>query len=541
MKGRSPTFTQLPLDVVGSTRFGRYPKISQEQTFNMIISDGFLVPYAGHLQVATVAPQQDGRGIFTSVRLNSMVVVIGNMAYLVSPDIEVTTIGQLNTSTGTVYIDENLNGQIVICDQFFLYVYNYATPTTPALQVITPATLGFTPGYITMQNNRIVAAGKGTSNWNLSALGDATSWPGTAAFVGALQTKPDYVQAVQRFPGRGNLLYVMGTTVSEPWQDIGAALFPYQKNSSVNIDYGCLSPATIAYNENYIVWLATNEKSGPFIAYSTGGDIQRISTDGIDFKFTTLTNPSNSYGFLFRQDGHLIYQITFPDDALTYSYDFNTKKFFTITDENQNAHIAKRVAFFNNTYYFVSFVDGNIYEMSTKYSTYNGVEIPRIRICRNIRMPDASRFAVNNLTFTLESGTQQQIIESDDLMTESGEDILTDTLQTIMVNSPFNYYVAEPIMTDAGDNILTDNLTDLDANVLSDQPYIVPQSVGLSVSKDGGLNFGAVKIKDLPPQGNTRNRLIYWQLGAANDFVPMFQFWGLSRFVVTDGIASVYQ
>ena len=152
----------------------------------------------------------------------------------------------------------------------------------------------------------------------------------------------------------------MGSTVTEPWQDVGATLFPYQRNSSVNIDYGCLNPATIAFNENFVIWLAANEKSGPFIAYSTGGDINKISTDGIDFKFTQLKNPANSYGFLFRQDGHQIYQITFPDDNLTYIYDFNTKKFFTLCDENFNAHIAKRIAFLIDKYYFVSFVDGNL-------------------------------------------------------------------------------------------------------------------------------------------------------------------------------------
>ncbi len=55
MKGRSQTFTQMPLDIVGSTKFGRYPKISVEQTWNMIISDGFLVPFAGYLKVAELS------------------------------------------------------------------------------------------------------------------------------------------------------------------------------------------------------------------------------------------------------------------------------------------------------------------------------------------------------------------------------------------------------------------------------------------------------------------------------------------------------
>jgi hypothetical protein len=359
--------------------------------------------------------------------------------------------------------------------------------------------------------------------------------------VGSLQTKPDTVVAVQRFPGRGNLAYVFGKTIIEPWQDIGAPLFPYQKNSSVNIDYGCLNAATIAYNENMIAWLAANEKSGPFIAFSTGGDINKISTDGIDFKFSQLTNPSNSYGFFFRQDGHLIYQITFPDDNLTYIYDFNTKKFFSLCDQNQNFHIAKRVAFFNNAYYFVSFIDGNLYGYSTQYTTFDGYEIPRIRVCRNVRMPDASRFAINNLTFTLEQGTQPNVFEGSDLLAEDGSILMTESGEDLLVSSGFQVIIEEPLEDELGNDLLCEDGSDLLATVISDNPEPVPQTVALSVSKNGGESFGTYWRKELNSRGFYKNRLIFWNLGAANDFVPQLRFYGLGRFVVTDGILSVYQ
>jgi hypothetical protein len=297
------------------------------------------------------------------------------------------------------------------------------------------------------------------------------------------------------------------------WQDVGAALFPYQRNSTVNIDYGCLNPATIAYNDNIIVWLAGNEKSGPMIAYSTGGDIKKISTDGIDFKFSELTNPVNSFGFLFRQDGHLLYQITFPDDELTYVYDFNTQMFFTFTDEKMNAHIAQKVAFFNDNYYFVSSTDGNLYILGTNYTDYNGLEIPRIRICKNIRLPDASRFVVNNLTFTLEQGDQENFIINQYLLTESLEIIMTENDEPILI--------------------------DQDAD--SAFPYPVPQTVYLTISRDGGESFSNSYSQNLNPRGLRQNRLIYWRLGSANDFVPQFRFIGLGRFVATDGIVSIYQ
>lgn len=517
MKGRSPTFTQIPLNIVGSTVFGRYPKISVEQTYNMIISDNFLVPFAGHRLVTEIDSNGTGRAIFTSTNSNHMYAVINNGFYSISSNLEANFIHSISTFSGDVYIDENNANQIAICDRQNIYIYDYVAGTFDTVDLSGPD--GFIPGYISFQNERFIAAALGTSTWRLSALSNGNSWPNDTFHVGTFQTKPDTVTGAQRFPGRGNLLFVFGSTVTEAWQDAGLNLFPYLRNNNFNVDYGCLNPATIAYNDTIIVWLAANEKSGPVIMYSTGGDPQKISTDGIDFQLSRLTNPSDSFGFLFRQDGHLLYQLTFEDDNLTYLYDFNTKKFFTLCDKNMDAHIAKRVAFYNDKYYFVSTVDGNIYELSTDYSTYDGEEIPRIRVCRNIRLPDASRFSVNNLTFTIEQGTQDtnlypgfNVTTTYNLITEDEKQLITEDVKN---------YILDEFSTPF--------------------PYIIKQQVGLSVSKNGGQSFGSVWSKNLNEQGLFRNRLIYWNLGACNDFVPQFRFWGLSRFVCTDGIVSIFQ
>ncbi len=541
MKGRSPTFTQVPLDIVGSTKFGRYPKISVEQTFNMIISDNFLVPFAGHQQVANIADEAVGRGLFTSVRFNHMIAVISNNVYIISTNNSFTRIGTIATYIGDVYIDENDVHQVAICDQQNIYIYNYIDGTFKLAETTTGVPLDFIPGYISYQNGRFVAAAVGTATWRLSNVGDGLQFPNDSFHVGTFQTKPDEVVATQRFPGRGNTLFVMGKTVTEIWQDVGAQLFPYQRNASQNIDYGCINPATIAFNDNIIVWLAANEKSGPMIAYSTGGDIQKISTDGIDFRFTQLTNPSNSFGFLFRQDGHLLYQLTFPDDDLTYVYDFNTQKFFTLTNEYMAAHIAKKIAFFNDQYFFVSFTDGNVYEISTTFTTYDGVEIPRIRICKNVRLPDASRFVVNNLTFTIEEGDQQNVYVNLELLTEDGLPILTESGEEILVSQGVTVITYEPLQAQDETILLTESGEEILVASENIVPYAIPQTVALSISRDGGESYGSLWTQQLNPRGKRKNRLIYWQLGAANDFVPQFRFWGLSRFVATDGITSIYQ
>lgn len=478
----------MPLKIVGSTSFGRYPKISVEQTFNMIISDNWLVPYAGYKRVKELINSGVGRGIYSSPRLGRMIVVVDNNVYSFNNRLSYSIIGETNTFSGDVFISENNNDQIAICDRQTIYIYNWSTGA------FTDAMLDFTPGYVTYQDGYFIAPNldiaDNAATWRLSAVGDGLSWPDDSQHVGAIQTKGDYAQAAVRVPGKGNLLLVFGKTVAEPWYDVGAKLFPYQRSTSSNIDYGVANASTIAESEEMVAWVGSNEKSGPVIMYSTGTDINQISNDGINFRLAQLNNPSNAYGFFFKQDGHLFYQVTFPDprDNLTLTFDFNTQKIFTLTDENMAYHIAKRVAFFNNAYYFVSFNDGNLYELSSNYTDYDYgdgkvYEIPRIRTCPTLRLPDGSPFSVNSSTFILEQGTDPLNVSNTDY-----------------------------------------------------QPR-----VDMSMSKDGGESFGSDVSKPINRIGKRKNRMVWWAMGRCNEYTPQFRFVGLGRFVATDGITSIYQ
>lgn len=524
MKPSTEEMKPIPLDIVGSATFGRYPKISIQNTFNMIISDGWLVDYAGYKNVATISTGSQGRAIFTSERLGAMIAVYDNQVFVINDNFTKALVGTLTTFSGDVFIAENNIGQIAICDKTDIWVYNWVAHSfTKAVTANIPPgdDLDFTPGYVSFHDNRFVSVDITPGNpatWRLSSLSDGASWPNDEQHVGQIQTKPDYAVGVVPLPGRANQILVFGRTVCESWFDIGAQLFPYQRNTSVNFDYGCINPATIAYGDNIVAWLGANEKSSPTICYSTAGDVKQISTDGINFKLSNLVNPENSYAFFFRQDGHLIYQITFPSaqDNFSLIYDFNTEKFFTVCDEDMNCHIAKRVTFFNNNYYFVSFNDGNLYQLGTEFTSYDYgsghiKEIPRIRVCKNIRLPDSGYVAINCISFTIESGTdklhQESIIEY--LATEAAEVLTTeDGVYLELYDAQF--------------------------------PEYNPR-VDMTFSYDGGYAFGSSVSYPLNPIGRRKNRLTFWNIGTTNDGVPQFRFWGLGRFVATDGEVSVYR
>ncbi len=521
-----------PLGMIKGNHFGRYTKINDSQTYNFIISDGALVPYAGYKNVRTQSPAQIGRGIYSSSRGNIMLAVWGSLVFSIDANLNVIVRGSLTTGSGDVFMAENNNAEIAITDYVHIYVYNWNTKvfytstfsvSPSATEFTIPASLT-SPGYISFQNGRLLVVNSGTTNWYLSQPNSAASnspqsWQSTERTVGALQTKPDTIQACVPTPGGGNTLLVFGHNVIEQWQDVALAIFPYSRASTFNVDFGTLNASSIASLDQYIVWLAGNEQSGVTLMAHIGKETKSISTDGMDFKFANFTNPTNCTGFLYRQDGHVIYQFTFPDDNVSYIYDFNTGEFFTVTDENLNYHIARNLVFYNLKNYFVSLNGGNLYEMSSNYTDYdygNGVirEIPRIRICPPLRLPTQRYFVMLNAGFTIENGQPNTITtytnkgnEGLDLSTEGGDTITTE--DGVLIADEYNAGATYDFQ-------------------------LASESVDLSMSRDGGVTFGSAVRQNMNPVGKRKSRFIYQRLGQANDATPMFRFNGFGRFVVVD-------
>lgn len=399
----NPQKTTLPLNIVGGSAFGRYAKISTEQTFNMMISDNALVPYPGYKKKVALNGGV-GREIYGSTKYKHLIAVVDNNVFTIDPNFAVAKVGELETFSGQVYIAENANQQIGIADGLNLYTFNYGSNT------FTQASIDFLPGFLAYQDGYGIAASKNTNQWRLSAPNNFDSWPDDAPNVGALQSKVDNVMATVPFT---RSLMVFGKIVTEQWYDTGGQLFPYQRNNFYNIDYGTINASSIATGAiqqqgqqltPIIAWVGINEKSGPAIMYSMGGEPMQASFDGLNYRLEQLTAPEDVYGFMFKEAGHVIYQVTWPTDNYSIAVDFTVQKFYTLTDEKLNYHIAKRVAYFNNAYYFLSFNDGDLYQVSSQFNTYNGAEIPRIRIPAPLRLPDSSRFVLNNVTLTMEQG-----------------------------------------------------------------------------------------------------------------------------------------
>jgi hypothetical protein len=485
---------EIPVDVVGSSTFGRYPTISLSQTYNMYITDNWMCNYAGFARQVNLLQGGIGRGLFNSIRGGFMISVISSSVFRLSAELNQIFIGNIQSTQGAVFIDENLANQICIVDGQSAYIYNYIDNTLTRQTLTIPAALAtpsfvMIPGYVCYHNTFFLFGSSPSSpfpqTWAafVPATADTIVFNTGSAFL--LQTKPDVALMVKRLPGKGNNVIVLGSTVAEVWTQVGG-IENYRRIQSFNIDNGIVSVSTLAANDEYVCWLSQNESNSPSIMVTDGGKTDKISSDGIDYLLSTLIHPEQSTAFFYRQDGHLFYQLTFynNEDNLTLIYDFTTQKFFHASDENLNYYPARKNIFFDEAIYFVSINDGGLYIMDTNFLTYNygtapGNEIPRIRICNTIRKPNSDRFRVGQFTFTMEQG------------------------------------------------------------VLSSPP-IEPSRVDMTISKNGALSFGNVVSRPLNFPGRYQNQIIWERLGQANAFTIKLSFVGFQRFIVAGGVAECF-
>lgn len=447
----------MDIGFIGGTAPGRYSKISRAATYNMVVSDGALVPYSGYETVLSLGDKSDqARQIYGSILYDHMIVVIDENVYSISNTLGFFRVGILQTRAGDVFIADNGNSQIAISDLNFYYVYNYGTG------VFETYDLGYKPGPIWPQGSRIFATILGSNTFRYSAPNDAKSWD--VRDGGEIGN-----DRIQTGCGLGNVVFVFGSKIAQVWVNLGTATAPYKLNSSINILYGTANRNSVAAAFGKVVWLGSNNEANNSILMSDGGIPRPVSTPGIDFLISELKEPQNCVGFLFEEDGHTFYQLTFlsSQDNVTLVYDFTSGEFLNASDENLNQHIARNIVFFNGDYYFISNKNAKLYRLSSDLYTYDGAIIPRIRITPPFRLPTYKFFAIKNMQ----------------LIAEQGETNL-------------------------------------------------PMNVDLSLSKDGGRTFGNVMRRQLGALGNRRAVTQWQKLGWNNYFCFQFRFYGANRFVL---------
>lgn len=529
----TPNSTPVPVKIVGSSVFGKVPIINDERTYNMYIADEWLLNWAGYRETINIQQGEViGRGIFTSNRGNFMIIVIGSLVYRVNPSLGYTPLPiTLANDQNEVIIEENLSSQIIIVDGNTAYIYNYSTgglgTFAEANFYQTDGTTPITdlrPNYVTYQNTYFIFGNakrdSSGSEWFVFESNAPTDPVGLKLVQTlTLQTKPDFAKAVIRIPSAGNNVLVLGATVGEIWTNIGGRQV-YQRNSSVNIDYGVASVNTIAASDKMVAWLGINEKSTPAIMVMMGGQAQRISTSGIDNLLSRIKHPNDSTAYFVRLDGHTFYVLNFynDDDNFSIMYDFTTNQFYDVTDWDFSYYPAVQVAYFKERAYFASRKQGSLMEMSTNIYTMstdetNVYQVPQVRKTNTYRLPGAMRFIANQFSFTVENG-----VEPDVNFGRECEGSIIGEVSEMQIFTEDDI----PIVVEGG------------------QCQIYRPRIDVSISKNGGYTYSNAIPYYMHRTGDYNNQPRFNKLGQCNQLTFQLRFWGFGRKVINDGVVEVY-
>ena len=157
-------------------------------------------------------------------------------------------------------------------------------------------------------------------------------------------------------------------------------------------------------------------------------------------------------------------------------------------------------------------ISTNITSIST--NVQNEYEIPRIRKCDTFRLPGSDRFIVNQFSFTIENGVEQDV----DYQFECDGYILGEVSSSIMYSED-----DEPLLIEGG------------------SCRIYTPRIDVNLSKNGGQTYGNSNIYYMHKTGMYKNQPRFNKLGEANQFTIQMRFWGFGAVVVSDGILEIYQ
>ncbi len=339
-----------------------------------------------------------GRGGFSAANGRAFI-VSGSELYELSSAGAGTLRGSLLTSSGDLTIAEN-GLQLAICDGRDLYILTYATNVfqrVVSANLPSAASVVFLDGYFIV--NRSLTSGI----FQISSPYDGLTW--AALDFATAESSPDSLLRVAVIFGQ---LWLFGDTLTEPWNNTGAASFPFQRvNSSARLSVGTIAPSTVLALDNTAFWVGKDENGAGIVYKADGFSPQRISTEAIELRIQSAPSMSTLKAMAYQEAGHVFYIITGGGMETALVYDVSTRLWFEWA--YLNTYGQYELPLTNALFYAfgktlgLDRISGKIYHQSSAYYSDNGEEIARDRIFTHI-FDNGNPFLIKNLTVNFETG-----------------------------------------------------------------------------------------------------------------------------------------
>lgn len=304
-------------------------------------------------------------------------------------------LGTLTTTSGMVTIMDNgleSNGiggnHLMVIDGSDGYIYDvvkkkFSVIGSPGFPE-SPQFGCYIDGYFVVTN--------GTMMTYCSNLYDGTTW--SALAVDPVEATPDPVMACANVAEQ--LVFIKQNS-SEFHYDTGTPTSegsPFARVQGAVNDFGTMAPFSVARCDQSVIFLGyqRSNETGQFIGVVelAGYQANIISPPSITYMIQNLPSINDAFAYSYSDNGHTFYVLTFPTGDATFVYDTTTQMWHERSTYRDNPfvkagrHFGNCYAYFKGRHLLGDYRSGNIYEMSEKYYTDDGLPIISIRTAMHL-------------------------------------------------------------------------------------------------------------------------------------------------------------
>ncbi len=312
-------------------------------------------------------------------------------------------------------------------------------------------------------------------------------------------------------------MWVFGTDSVEVWYNAGLANFPLTPVQGAFNEIGCAAPYSVAKLDNALFWLGTDARGQGIVYKNNGYSGVRVSTHAIEYAIAQYGNISDAVAYTYQQEGHAFYVLNFPSASKTWVYDVSVQAWHERAsgNEGQYRHRSNCQCNFGGTIIVGDFENGNIYAFDLDVYADNGQIQRWLRSWRALPtgQNNLKRTAHHSLQLDAESGVGLNGIDPfaplknllaegfPFLATELDDDIATETGVGLLAVTPIT--TSDDLLTESGEDILVSVATVQGVN---------PQAM-LRWSDDGGHTWSNEHWRSMGAIGQYGYRTIWRRLG----------------------------
>lgn len=316
-------------------------------------------------------------------------VVSGDNVYTVNSSGGATDLGTIGTVSNVVIMSDNGTNVIIVKEEGDAWL---ATAST--LVQITDVDFP-SVSSVTVLDTYAIFTKAATTNYVISALNDASAYD--AADISSAEESPDLL--VRAFALHGEL-WLFGELTTEVHVNTGSGDFPFVPQTNAAMQRGCAAKRSVAQEDNTVFWLADD-----LIVYRAHGySPRRVSNHAIEKAIQGYTTTSDAEAFVYTQEGHKFYVLTFPTELVTWVYDITTDIWHQRQSFEEGRWRATSRAFVYSKNLVGDYETGKIYELDLATYTDNGVAIERVNTLPPVYNDD-KRMIFSNFKVDFDSGT----------------------------------------------------------------------------------------------------------------------------------------